>query len=41
MHNLFYKKGLLYSDIVDKDFYILPVFLEQNEINIFSNNYLL
>ena len=39
IHNLFYNKGLLYSDIVDKDFYILPVLLKQNEINIFSNNY--
>ena len=39
LHNLFYNKGILYSDIVDKDFYVLPVFLKQNEIYIFSNNY--
>ena len=39
IHNLFYIRGILYSDIVDKDFYILPIFLKQNEIYIFSNNY--
>ena len=39
IHNLFYNKGILYSDIIDKDFYILPIFLKQNEIYIFSNNY--
>ena len=39
IHNLFYKRGILYSDIVDKDFYILPIFIKQNEIYIFSNNY--
>ena len=39
IHNLFYNKGILYSDIIDKDFYVLPIFLKQNEIYIFSNNY--
>jgi len=39
IHNLFYNKGLLYSDIVDKDFFVLPVYLKQNKIYIFSNNY--
>ena len=39
IYNLFYNREILYSDIVDKDFYVLPVFLKQNEINIFSNNY--
>jgi len=39
LHNLFYNKGILYSDIVDKDFYVLPVYLKQNKIYIFSNNY--
>ena len=39
IHNLFYKREILYSDIVDKDFYVLPIFLKQNEIYIFSNNY--
>ena len=39
IYNLFYNREILYSDIVDKDFYVLPIFLKQNEINIFSNNY--
>ena len=39
IHNLFYNRELLYSDIADKDLYVLPIFLQQNEIYIFSNNY--
>ena len=39
IHNLFYNKGILYSDVIDKDFYVLPIFLKQEEIYIFSNNY--
>ena len=39
IYNLFYNKEILYSDIVDKDFYVLPILLKQNEIYIFSNNY--
>ncbi len=39
IHNLFYEKEILYSGLVDKDFYVLPIFLKQGEIYIFSNNY--
>ena len=39
MHDLFFKKGISYSDIDDKEFYVLPVLLNENEIFIFSNNY--
>ena len=39
IHDLFYKKKISYSDILDKEFYILPILLEENNINIFSNNY--
>ena len=39
MHDLFYKKGISYADITDKEFYILPIKLNQNEINVFSNNF--
>ena len=39
LHNLFYEKEISYSDINDKDFYILPIFIKDNEIFIFSNNY--
>jgi len=39
IHELFYKKRILYSDITDKEFFILPILLKENEIFIFSNNY--
>ena len=39
IHNLFYKKTISYSDITDKEFYILPILLSENEIFVFSNNY--
>ena len=39
IHNLFYNREILYSDIVNKEFYVLPILIKQSEINIFSNNY--
>ena len=39
IHDLFYKRKISYSDIADKEFYILPILLEASNINIFSNNY--
>ena len=39
IHKLFYNRGILYSNVIDKDFYVLPIFLKQDEIYIFSNNY--
>ena len=39
IHNLFYEKEISYSDIIDKEFYILPITVKDNEIFIFSNNY--
>ena len=39
IHDLFYKKGISYSDIRDKEFYVLPIFSKNNEFFIFSNNY--
>ena len=39
IHNLFYNKGISYSEISDKEFFILPVLLKDNKIFIFSNNY--
>ena len=39
IHDLFYKKKISYSDITDKEFFILPILLKGNEIFIFSNNY--
>ena len=39
LHNLFYINGVSYSDINDKEFYILPILIKDNNISIFSNNY--
>ena len=39
LHYLFYESKILYSDINDKEFFILPILLKGNEIFIFSNNY--
>ena len=39
VHDLFYKTGISYSDVVDKEFFILPVFVSGDEIFIFSNNF--
>ena len=39
IHNLFFKKEILYSDVTDKEFFILPIFINNNEVFIFSNNY--
>ena len=39
IHNLFYKKNILYSDISDKEFFILPIFLDKNNVFVFSNNF--
>ena len=39
LHDLFYKNDILYSDITDKEFYILPILIKKNDIFIFSKNY--
>ena len=39
MHQLFYKKGIKYAEIFDKELYILPILIKKNEIFIFNNNY--
>ena len=39
IHDLFYKKGILYSEILEKELYILPVLIQDNEIFVFNNNY--
>ena len=38
IHDLFYSKGISYSEIIDKEFYILPILLEDDELFVFSNN---
>ena len=39
IHDLFYKKGISYSEILDKELYILPILIKNNEIFIFNNNF--
>ena len=40
MHELFYKRGISYSEILDKELYILPVLIKNKEIFIFNKNFL-
>tara|TARA_B100000989_G_scaffold295439_1_gene276545 strand:- start:2628 stop:3674 length:1047 start_codon:yes stop_codon:yes gene_type:complete len=39
IHDLFYNKGISYSEILDKELYILPILIRNNEIFIFNNNF--
>ncbi len=39
IHDLFYEKGISYSDILDKELYILPIFISDSELFIFNNNF--
>ena len=39
LHDLFYKRGISYSEIIDKELYILPVLIKKSEIFVFYNNF--
>ena len=39
IHDLFFKKGISYSEISEKEIYILPILIKENEIYIFNNNF--
>ena len=39
IHELFYKRGILYSKISEKELYVLPILVEGNEIFVFNNNF--
>ena len=39
LHSLFSNKSISYSDISDKELYLLPVILKKNEMIIYNNNY--
>ena len=39
IHDIFYKRGISYSEILDKELYILPLLTKENEIFIFNNNF--
>ena len=39
IHDLFFKRGISYSKILDKEIYILPILIKGNEIFVFNNNF--
>ena len=39
IHNLFYKKGISYSKITNKELFILPILKKDNKIFIYNKNY--
>jgi len=39
IHELFYKRGISYSEILDRELFILPIYVSDNEIFVFNNNY--
>ena len=39
IHDLFFKRGILYSEITDKELFILPVLIKDDEIFVFNNNF--
>ena len=39
LHNLFYQRGIAYSDITKNEIYLLPIFKENDQLNIYSKNY--
>ena len=39
IHNLFFKKGISYSEILNKEIYLLPIFKKKEQVFIFNQNY--
>ena len=39
IHDLFYKRAILYSDILDKELYVLPILIVNQDIYVFNNNF--
>ncbi len=39
IHELFYKRNIQYSKISDKDLFVLPVLIKNNELFVFNNNF--
>ena len=39
IHDLFLRKGILYSNILNEELYILPVLKKNNELFVFNNNF--
>ena len=39
LHILFYNKNIAYSEILNKEIFLLPIFLQDKKIYIYNNNY--
>ena len=39
LHNFFYDRGILYSEIFNKELYTLPIFKDEDEYYIYSKNF--
>ena len=39
IHRLFFKRGLSYSEVSDKELYFLPILIKNNEVYVFNNNF--
>ena len=39
LHNLFFTKGISYSDILKNELYLLPILKKQNQLYIYSQNF--
>ncbi len=39
IHDLLYKQNISYSEVSDKEMYILPVLIKENKIFVFNNNF--
>ena len=39
LHNLFFKRSISYSEIQDKEIYLLPILKKDNQIFIYNNNF--
>ena len=39
IHNLFYQKNISYSEISDKELFLLPILKKKNKIYIFNQNF--
>ncbi|MDC0952684.1 hypothetical protein OAR89_02850 [Pelagibacteraceae bacterium] len=39
LHDLFYKKGISYSEIIDKELFLLPILKKDNQFFIYNQNF--
>ncbi len=39
LHSLFYSKGILYSEVSNKEIYILPIFFKEEKVFVYNQNF--